>query len=136
MNFFYYFDHFGQGHSCGQINTETPKGGKKRIIVVGGKNAKGYLKEVEILDEDQKTWKFGPELSIGISQAGLVEDANGGVVLVGGDSGTGSSLNSIYRLTHFDKSAAWSLMTQKLTTGRYGHVAYLIPDEITDCKEV
>ena len=124
-----------QGHSCGRINSIFDSG-RKRVIVVGGKNAQGYLKEVEVFDEDLKTWQLGPELPFGISQAGLVEDRNGGIVLVGGDIGVGlRHQRNIYKLTHFESPAGWKLMKQQLAVGRLGHAAFLVPDEITDCKE-
>ena len=125
---------FGQGHSCGWINGAS-KNSKKRIIVIEGKNGNGYLTDVEIFDEEQKTWNLGPELPIGISQAGLVEDSNGGVVLVGGDSGSGDSQKTLCRLTHFESSAACQLMKQKLIVGRFGQVTFLVANDVTDCKQ-
>ena len=57
-----------------------------RIVVVGG-NDGSYLSSVEILDEGSSEWRNGPELPFGIFYSQLVEDSNGGVILVGGFSG-------------------------------------------------
>ena len=64
----------------------------------------------------------------------MVEDEDGGVVLVGGESDVEHYLDTLYRLPHREEGAKWIRMEQKLNTGRNSHVAFLVPDNITDCS--
>jgi len=59
-----------------------------------------------------------------------VQDASGGVVLIGGIS-NGEILNSLHKLSSFD--VGWQLMDQKLKTPGYTHTVFLIDDELTTC---
>ena len=54
------------------------------IIVAAGWGGSSYFSSVEILDEGSNEWQMGPELPFGISHSKMVEDQNGGVVLIGG----------------------------------------------------
>jgi len=65
----------------------------------------------------------------------LIKLTLGGVVLVGGYSDANKHLDSIYKLTHSEEPARWVLMNQRLKVGRYSQTTFLIPDEITNCKE-
>ena len=56
--------------------------------------------------------------------AGLVEDPRGGVILIGGNIGSGFT-SSIYRLKH--AGSQWGLITQKLKVGVGFFAAFLIP---------
>ena len=76
-------------------------------------------------------WKRGPCLPFGITAASLVEDNNGGVILVGGQSIENYSLKTLFRLPHAE--GQWEEMNQTLKMGRHSHAAFLIPDAITDC---
>jgi hypothetical protein len=120
--------------SCGIIRTDKDSQGKS-IIVAGGNNGSSDFSSVEILNDGSNEWQTGPELPIGIDQSIMVEDQNGGVVLIGG--GTSSSfgyLDTLYQLPHGGPDAVWTKMEQKLKTGRYEHIAFLVPDNIADCS--
>ncbi len=56
------------------------------IIVASGWNGTSRLSSVEILDEGLNEWQTGPELPFGIDGSRMVDDLNGGVVLIGGES--------------------------------------------------
>jgi len=76
------------------------------IIVVGGSSFSfeqyisrtKYLTSTEILDEGSNEWRNGPDLPFGITKGVLVEDPNGGVILVGGSSKKVTFLNTLFRL--------------------------------------
>ena len=54
------------------------------------------------------------ELPFGIVSAVMVEDQHGGIVLVGGHSGTTYSyLNTLYHLPHAGPDAQWIKMDQE-----------------------
>ncbi len=56
------------------------------ILVAGGfDNFPQILSSVEILDIGSNQWRTGPELPFGIKQSQMVEDQNGGVVVIGGE---------------------------------------------------
>jgi hypothetical protein len=63
----------------------------------------------------------------------MVEDPNGGVVLIGGES-KAASLDTLYQLPHGGQDAKWTKMEQKLKTERFYHTAFLIPDNTADCS--
>jgi len=112
-------------HSCGKIMTED---GQEAIIVIGGYDVGN---SVEVLMPGDNEWIEGPNLPISISEAQLVQDPSGGVVLIGGYSD--KSLNTLYRLSSLKRG--WELMTQKLKTARFEHTAFLIDDELTTCTK-
>ena len=118
-------------HSCGRIRSNEMSQ-EMSIIVVGGSDG-SYLSSVEILDEDSNEWQTGPELPFGISSSQMVEDQNGGVVLIGGGS-SGDYLDTLYQLPHGGREAEWTKMQQKLKIGRQQHTAFLVPDNIFDCS--
>jgi hypothetical protein len=105
------------------------------IIVVGGYvDPFTLLPSVEILDEDSNEWQTGPELPFAIVESQMVEDQNGGVVLIGGRSSSVDYLDSLYQLPHGGKDAVWTKMEQKMKTERRLHTSFLIPDQIADCS--
>jgi N-acetylneuraminic acid mutarotase len=104
------------------------------IIVAGGYDGSSYLSSVEILDEGSNEWKTGPELPFGIGYSQMVEDQNGGVVLIGGYSESGGNLDTLHQLPHGGQDAVWTKMEQKMKTGRYFHIAFMVPDNIVDCS--
>jgi hypothetical protein len=120
-------------HSCGKIkrNTESQE---MSIIVVGGSDVSSYLSSVEILNEGFNEWETGPELPFAIWQSQMVEDQNGGVVLIGGRSSSVDALDTLYQLPHGGQDAVWTKMEQKMKTGRRSHTAFLVPDNIVDCS--
>jgi hypothetical protein len=120
-------------HSCGRIKKDK-EGQELSIIVAGGwAGGSSYLSSVEILDDGSNEWQTGPELPFGIERSQMVEDQNGGVVLIGGDSSSGI-LDTLYHLPHGGQDAAWTKMDQKLKTVRFWHTAFLVPDKIVDCS--
>ena len=103
------------------------------IIVAGGWDG-SYLLSVEILDVGSNEWQTGPELPFGIYRSQMVEDQNGGVVLIGGDSQSVGTLDTLYQLPHGGQDAVWTKMEQKMKTGREQHTAFMVPDNIVDCS--
>ena len=123
---------FRAGHSCGKIR-RNKKSQEMSIIVAGGYDGSSYLSSVEILDEGSNEWQTGPELPFEIDGSQMVEDQNGGVVLIGGNSPDGI-LDTLYQLPHGGQDAVWTKMEQKMQTGRWHHTAFLIPDSTVDCS--
>jgi hypothetical protein len=120
-------------HSCGKIR-RNEESQEMSIIVAGGWDNSLYLSSVEILDEGSIEWQTGPELPFGIDLSQMVEDQNGGVILIGGYSSPGGNLDTLYQLLHGGQDAVWTKMEQKMNTGRYAHTAFLVPDNIVDCS--
>jgi N-acetylneuraminic acid mutarotase len=120
------------GHSCGKIRRN--KESQEMSIIVAGGSGGSYLSSVEILDEDSNDWQTGPELPFGIYYSQMVEDQNGGVVVIGGRSLSSGNLDTLYQLPHGGQDAVWTKMEQKMNTGRYAHTAFLVPDNIVDCS--
>jgi hypothetical protein len=73
-------------------------------------------------------WQLGPELPFTIIYSELVTDAEGGVVLIGGESESNKYLTTLYRLAH--SKAEWKLLPQRLRVGRHYHNAFLVPDDV------
>ena len=119
-------------HSCGKIR-RNKESQEMSIIVADGYDG-SYLSSVEILDEDSNEWQAGPELPFGIWRSQMVEDQNGGVVLIGGQLSLGDILDTLYQLPHGGQDAVWTKMEQKMKTVRREHTAFLIPDNIVDCS--
>ena len=69
-------------------------------------------------------------MKVGVGGAKLVQDPKGGVVLLGGLISTLKSAR-IFKLQ--DASSAWVEMKQTLKVGRYHPVAFIVPDELTNC---
>ena len=76
----------------------------------------------------------GPNLPYGLSGAAMVTFPNASrLILIGGYCGEKHEYsNKIWELT--SNPMEWVVLDQKLESARYGHVAYLIPDELTCCK--
>jgi hypothetical protein len=104
------------------------------IIVAGGFDGSSYLSSIEILDEGSNEWKTGTELPFGMYSSQMVEDQNGGIILIGGYSSSKEKFDTLYQLPHGGLDAAWTKLEQKLKTGRYFHTAFLVPDHIVDCS--
>jgi hypothetical protein len=92
------------------------------------------LSSVEILDEGSNEWRTGPELPFRMDDSQMVEDRNGGVVLIGGQSSSFVKLDTLYQLPHGGQDAVWTKMEQKMDTGRFRHTAFLVPDILVDCS--
>jgi hypothetical protein len=119
-------------HSCGKIRRN--KESQEMSIIVAGGEYDSLLSSVEILDEGSNDWQTGPELPFGIDLSQMVEDQNGGVVLIGGLTSSFVNLNTLYQLPHGGQDAVWTKMEQKLKTQRREHTAFLVPDNIVDCS--
>jgi hypothetical protein len=121
--------------SCGKIR-RNKESQEMSIIAAGGYNydSSSILSSVEILDEGSNEWQTGPELPFGIYGSEMVEDQNGGVVLIGGQSLSVDNLDTLYQLPHRGQDAVWTKMEQKLETGRKFHTAFMVPDNIVDCS--
>ena len=63
----------------------------------------------------------------------LVEDPRGGVILLTGVLPGSTYPNSVKILKLKDASSAWVEMKQTLKVGRYGAIAFFVPDDITNC---
>jgi hypothetical protein len=120
-------------NSCGKIR-RNKESQEMSIIVAGGYNGNSYLSSVEILDEGSNEWQTGPELPFVIDDSEMVEDQNGGLVLIGGYSYSVGTLDTLYQLPHGGQDAAWIKMEQKMKTVRSSHTAILVPDNIVDCS--
>jgi hypothetical protein len=120
-------------HSCGTIR-RNKESQEMSIIVAGGIDGGiSRLSSVEILDEGSNEWQTGPKLPFGIFGFQMVEDQNGGVVLIGGRSSSGY-LDTLYQLPHGGQDALWAQMEQKMKTGRTEHTAFLVTDSSVDCS--
>ena len=104
-------------------------------IIVAGGYAGSKFSSVEILDEGFNEWQTGPELPFGVVDSPMVEDQNGGVVLIGGQiSSSAGNLDTLYQLPHGGQDAVWTKMEQKMKTGRFWHTAFMVPDNFVDCS--
>ena len=56
----------------------------------------------------------------------MVEDGNGGVLLVGGQKQDNHFLDSIYNLENGNFDSDWTLMKNKLETPRSFHAAFMV----------
>jgi hypothetical protein len=104
-------------------------------IVVGGINSTGTpaLKSSEYLcDDDQTSWKFGPETPIPITASQMVDHPAGGCVLVGGNNPSPSTVLSKL-LWLQDLSQQWQNLNQTLQTARFGHVALSMDCSYFNC---
>jgi hypothetical protein len=119
-------------HGCGKIRRDKDSQ-EMSIIVAGGWDGSSHLPSVDILNEGSNEWQTGPELPFGIARSQMVEDQNGGVVLVGGESSS-TYLDALYQLPHGGQDAAWTKMEQKWKAGRELHTAFTVPDNIVDCS--
>jgi hypothetical protein len=119
-------------HSCGNIRRN--KESQEMSIIVAGGSDDSYLSSVEILDEDSNEWQTGPELPIESFYSQMVEDQNGGVILIGGKSSSVGYLDTLYQLPHGGQDAVWTKMEQRMKVGRNVHTAFLVSDNIVDCS--
>jgi hypothetical protein len=122
-----------QGHSCGRVRNQKEQ---YSLVVAGGFNGP-LLSSVEILDEGAGQWREGPELPFAISDSQMVESKDGGVVLLGGwaPREKPTRLDTFFKLRHSGVGAKWELMSQRLKTGRSGHLAFLVPDNLVNCSK-
>ncbi len=120
-------------HSCGRIKRDEATQ-EMTIIVAGGYDGSYFLSSVEILDEASSAWQTGTGLPLGIGHAPMIEDPNGGVILIAGASTSSYQLDSLYQLLHGGQGAVWTLMSQQLKTKRQTPTAILVPDSVVVCS--
>jgi hypothetical protein len=124
------------GHTCGRIK-KNKESNDFSVIVVGGYDGK-YISSVEIFDEIDGNWNYGPNLPIEGCCGVLIEDPTGGVVQIGNqlydDEGRLIYSDAIYRLPHAGPDAKWIKMPQKLSTGKSCQAAFLVQDDIAKCQ--
>jgi hypothetical protein len=115
---------------CGRIRKDS-QSQEFSTIVVGGYNGTSTLSSVELLDDGAKNWRDGPEFPYEIESARMVEDPNGGVIIVGPlTTGTISS-DELFQLRH--ANSEWTKMEQKLQTRRLSFTTFLVPDDVVEC---
>jgi hypothetical protein len=115
---------------CGQIRS-AKNSSEFSIIVAGGFNG-ACLSTTEVLDQSNGEWRQGPALPFAICAAQLVEDADGGVVFVGGN--TEGRSDTLFRLPHAGQDGKWVELPQKLKIGRNSHTAFMVPDNLANCN--
>jgi hypothetical protein len=120
-------------HSCGKIK-RNKESQEMSIIVAAGYDGSSRLSSVEILHEGSNEWQTGPEHPSEIVGSQMVEDQNGGVVLIGGRSSSDDKLDTLYQLPNGGQDAVWTKMEQKMKTGRGDHTAFMVPDSSVDCS--
>ena len=68
----------------------------------------------------------------------MVEDSEGGVVLIGGErrlgDGTTIQIDSLFHLSHAGQNSSWVELPQKVKTARNRYVALMVPDSLTNCN--
>ena len=120
--------------SCATVNWKNPSDGQleKVVVVAGGYNGQ-YMSYVELLyiNNLSRGWQYGPQLPYSVANSVLVEYKDT-VVLVGGD-GTGVDGRHLYQLSSPD--GPWNEMEQTLPIKKHYHIAFLIPDDLTDCQK-
>ncbi len=121
-------------HMCGRIRSDK-KSQEMSIIAAGGWDDSSLLSSVEILDEGSNEWRAGPQLPLEIDDSQMVEDENGGVILIGGYSSHGR-LDTLYQLPYGGLGADWTPMVQKLQIARNQHTAFLVPDSAVNCSSI
>jgi 16S rRNA U516 pseudouridylate synthase RsuA-like enzyme len=77
------------------------------------------------LEASGARWVMGPSLPKAIFASTMNEFQNG-VILIGGENQV-----ELYQLT--SPNGTWTKMKQTLKEGRYGHVSFLVPDELVNC---
>jgi len=117
--------------SCGKLKKDS-QSSEYVVIVAGGADASSSITSIEVLEDGSSDWIEGPEFPIGISGASMVEDSNGGVIVVGGMFDDNSYSNKLFHLAH--AKAEWVEMPQKLKVPRDYTTAFLVPDELTTCN--
>ena len=121
-------------HGCATFKNE----GRTYAMVAGGYSTKeGVLSSVEFLDlnSEDAGWAEGPSMPRDLEEFTLMTAPDGkGVIAVGGRSGSTFS-PAIFKM-HCTGSlnCEWTELKQKLEFGRSAPVAYLIPDELTNCE--
>ena len=122
--------------TCAKIRSD--KNSSDFSIVVAGGWIGRTISSTEILDDLTGNWRSGPELPSKMSNCLMVEDSEGGVVIVGGEVDTEDGivlrLDTLFHLNHAGQDGAWVQLPQKLKTPRSRIVAFMVPDSLTSCN--
>lgn len=122
--------------SCGRIRSD--KNSSEFSLIVAGGYAGKSLKSTEILDDITGYWRKGPDLPTELFNPQIVEDSEGGVIIIGGErilgDGTWIKLDTLFHLPNVGQDAAWVELPQKLKTARARFIAFMVPDGIADCN--
>ena len=121
-------------HGCATFKNE----GRTYAIVAGGYSTKeGVLSSVEFLslDNEDAGWIEGPSLPRDLEEFTMITSPEeNGVIAIGGRSGREFE-SAIFKMTCTGSlNCEWTELEQKLDIGRIDHVAFLIPDELTNCE--
>ena len=120
--------------SCAMVEWKTLADGQLEqvVVVAGGGNSLDYLSSVEVLYISNITagWQPGPELPLTVA-ASVMGEHKTSVMLVGGEIGVDG--RHLYQLSSRD--GPWIEMEQTLPVRKTYHVAFLIPDGLTDCQQ-
>ena len=120
-----------RAQNCARIKTQN-KQPYFSIIVAGGYDDT-FLSSVEILDDVNGNWRYGPPLPVPLCYGALVEDPAGGVIMVGGYNAEVAYHDTLYRLPHAGPDASWFKMPQRLQNARRFHVSFLVPEGLANC---
>ena len=97
----------------------------------------GVLSSVEFLclDNEDAGWIEGPSLPRDLEEFTMITSPEeNGVIAIGGRSGREFE-SAIFKMTCTGVlNCTWTELEQKLDIGRIDHVAFLIPDELTNCE--
>ena len=114
---------------------------QKEIIVVGGSGdgdyvggtyKSNYLTSSEIFNLKERTWRPGPSLFFGTNGAQFVKAKNGSKYMAYIMGGLGDSDNSLYSAVYgLSNDVKWFEKIGDLKKQRLGHVAFLLPDNIS-----
>ena len=115
---------------CGKLRSDESSP-QYSIVVTTGMSESSFVSSSEILDPGANKWRQGPEVRYAMRFASMVEESNGGVLLIGGSSYEINLLDTLFYLPH--AQAEWIELPQKLKVPRSHAVAFLVPDEITNC---
>jgi hypothetical protein len=121
-------------HGCATFKNE----GRTYAIVAGGYSTKeGVLTSVEFLslENEDAGWIEGPSLPRDLEEFTMITSPEeNGVIAIGGRSGREFE-SAIFKMTcNGSLNCEWTELEQKLDIGRIDHVAFLIPDELTNCE--
>ena len=121
-------------HGCATFMNE----GRTYAIVAGGYSTKeGVLSSVEFLnlENEDAEWIEGPSLPRDLEEFTMITSPEeNGVIAIGGRSGREFE-SAIFKMTCTGSlNCTWTELEQKLDIGRIDHVAFLIPDELTNCE--
>ncbi len=100
------------------------------VVAAGGENSAESDLTVELLflnefEASGAGWVMGPSLPKATSGSTMNAFENG-VLLIGGENQV-----DLYQLTYLN--GTWTKMKQTLKEARYGHVSFLVPDELVNC---